>query len=537
MKFQRIRRQAITALLVLILAVIFLPSPQPSSAVDGTRSFDKPASTYTGPATVTCFTSPDSSWAVLRDLMRSTQNEMLICVYSISNGFLINEVENALERNSSMEIKILVSWKWASSAERTYTKGAFYNLSQHAAFENNLWLFYSEDTDLEFTHGKYMIYDREVLIVQSCNWAKSGIPPRNSTGNREWGVAIRQPDVVNYFMDVFTHDWLLPNTEPYTPSSGDAYTFSNYQPGGSYTAPFPSQTISDTMSIQCVVSPDNSVDTILSLIRSATSTLHIQQMYIRETWGATYANQFLDEIINVRKRGVDCRVIMDIKDDENMEVANTLWAAGVAVAWQGEHWGATGYWMHNKGIIVDDEKVFVSSINWSNYSVSQNREAGVIITHTGVAGFFANVFQWDWEHAQRFRGPTSPVLDDVREPDINGEVGLFWSESTPLEGSIDYYQIQMSSRDTFNTILGVWETNHLQYIIRRLGAGTYYFRVRAVDENGLFSPWSNTESTTVVPGNEFPFLIPGYPWEAILLSLALALVPVLIIRRRKHRFA
>ncbi len=537
---QRIRRPACLALLVLMLAIFVLPAPQLSQAVEETRSFDKPASTYTGPATVTCFTSPDSSWAVLKDLMRSTQNEMLICVYSISNGFLINEVENALERNSSMEIKIMVSWKWASPAERTYTKGAFYNLSQHVAFENNLWLIFSEDTDLEFTHGKYMIYDREVLIVQSSNWAKSGVPPRNSTGNREWGVAIRQPDVVNYFMEVFTHDWLLPNIELYTPSSGDEYSFSNYQPGGSYSAPHQTQTYTDTMSIQCVISPDNSVDTILALIRSATNKLDVQQMYIRRTWGPSYPNQFLEEIKAARRRGVLCRVIMDEKDEDNHDVADILVDAGVGVVWQGEHWGSGGYWMHNKGIIVDDEKVLISSINWSNYSVSQNREAGVLITHTGVTGFFAEVFEWDWEHGVYLGGlglvpPTTPILDEVREPDINGQVELSWSECTDHDGVVDYYQVQMSSRESFSAILGEWEIDGLNHDITGLSAGTFFFRVRAVDNNGLYGRWSNIDGTTVVPGNEFPFLIPGFPWEAILLSLVLALIPTLIIRRRRRQ--
>ncbi len=536
---QRIRRPAGLALLVIMLAVFIIPAPQLSQVAGVSRSFDKPASTYTGPATVTCFTSPDSSWAVLRGLMRGAQSEMLICVYSISNGFLVNEIENALERNSSMEIKILVSWKWASPAERTYTKGAFYNLSQHAAFENNLWLVFSEDTDLEFTHGKYMIYDREVLIVQSCNWAKSGIPPRNSTGNREWGVAIRQPDVVNYFMEVFTSDWLLPNIELYTPNPGDAYSFSNYQPGGSYSAPHAAQTYTDTMSIQCILSPDNSVDTILALIRSATYKLDVQQMYIKPTWGPSYPNQFLEEILEARRRGVLCRVIMDEKDDDNAGVADTLVDAGVGVSWQGEHWGSGGYWMHNKGIIVDGRKVLVSSINWSNYSVSQNREAGVLITHTGVAGFFASVFQWDWEHSVYLGGlgllnPFAPVLDDVREPDINGEIELSWSMSWDLDGSVEYYQIQMSSRNTFTAILGEWEINGLYYDVSGLSAGTYFFRVRAVDDDGLYSPWSNIDGTTVVPGNEFPFLIPGYPWEAILLSLVLVLAPALITRRHRQ---
>jgi cardiolipin synthase A/B len=52
--------------------------------------------------------------------------------------------------------------------------------------------------------------------------------------------------------------------------------------------------------------------------------------------------------------------------------------------------------IHNKGVIVDDERVLVSSINWNSNSPNFNREAGVIIDHPGVARYFREVFDDDW---------------------------------------------------------------------------------------------------------------------------------------------
>jgi phosphatidylserine/phosphatidylglycerophosphate/cardiolipin synthase-like enzyme len=40
--------------------------------------------------------------------------------------------------------------------------------------------------------------------------------------------------------------------------------------------------------------------------------------------------------------------------------------------------------------------VLVSSINWNSVSPNFNREAGVIIEHPGVAGYFLEVFEDDW---------------------------------------------------------------------------------------------------------------------------------------------
>jgi phosphatidylserine/phosphatidylglycerophosphate/cardiolipin synthase-like enzyme len=53
--------------------------------------------------------------------------------------------------------------------------------------------------------------------------------------------------------------------------------------------------------------------------------------------------------------------------------------------------------IHNKGVIVDNRSVLVSSINWNSNSPNFNREAGVIIEHPDVARYFKEVFEDDWE--------------------------------------------------------------------------------------------------------------------------------------------
>jgi PLD-like domain len=54
---------------------------------------------------------------------------------------------------------------------------------------------------------------------------------------------------------------------------------------------------------------------------------------------------------------------------------------------------------HNKVIIVDEEKVLVSSQNWSNTGVSSNREAGIILEYPEIAVYYAKIFESDWSTA------------------------------------------------------------------------------------------------------------------------------------------
>jgi phosphatidylserine/phosphatidylglycerophosphate/cardiolipin synthase-like enzyme len=50
----------------------------------------------------------------------------------------------------------------------------------------------------------------------------------------------------------------------------------------------------------------------------------------------------------------------------------------------------------------------VSSINWNSVSPNFNREAGVIIDHPGVAGYFLEVFEDDWSTSSK----TPPITTD-----------------------------------------------------------------------------------------------------------------------------
>jgi len=46
---------------------------------------------------------------------------------------------------------------------------------------------------------------------------------------------------------------------------------------------------------------------------------------------------------------------------------------------------------------VDGETVLVSSANWSGDGVLRNRDAGLIIRNSEIAGYYQKVFVDDWE--------------------------------------------------------------------------------------------------------------------------------------------
>jgi len=66
--------------------------------------------------------------------------------------------------------------------------------------------------------------------------------------------------------------------------------------------------------------------------------------------------------------------------------------------------------IHNKGVIVDWQRVLVSSINWNSSFSNLNREAGVIIDHPGVAQYFLTVFEDDWNNTVTSPQPKTDYL-------------------------------------------------------------------------------------------------------------------------------
>ncbi|MFX1509363.1 MAG: fibronectin type III domain-containing protein [Promethearchaeota archaeon] len=128
--------------------------------------------------------------------------------------------------------------------------------------------------------------------------------------------------------------------------------------------------------------------------------------------------------------------------------------------------------------------------------------------------------------------PTTPVLDDPGDSSPSGDITVSWSASTDSDGSIDHYELQMSDSASFTTILDTFTTTYTNYNITGLVPSTYYFRVRAIDNNGAWSNWSSDESIAIIVLP--PPIIPGFPIATIIIGLCVALGLTVLIRRRKR---
>ncbi len=148
------------------------------------------------------FVSPDSSFKIIVDELRNATDSIYLNIYEFTNPFLCDELINALLRNVSVNILLDGSPVGGIIDEEKYILNKIANYGGNIRFivnkiDKNIYKRYV------FNHGKYLIIDNKTVIVESCNWAKSGIPKDSSYGNREWGIVVKNESIANFFLMFF----------------------------------------------------------------------------------------------------------------------------------------------------------------------------------------------------------------------------------------------------------------------------------------------------------------------------------------------
>lgn len=381
-----------------------------------------PSFSFTG--NITAYSMPDSAYSVLGGLVDGAASSIDLNLYEFHLAQLKDKLVSARGRGVAVRVfleggpvgGLVDQGKWV--AQELYNAGAqvryIVNDSTNSRYQR-----------YRYDHAKYALVDGSKVFVQSENWKTTGTPVDNSYGNRGWGAVIDNSSYAAFLQQVFDADWNtnMPDSFPFTPGHA---TYGGPSAGfvpdtsvttGSYVSPFASQTFTGTHTVTPVVIPEHGLlDTkgIIGLLKSATKTLYVEQLYIHKYWGSTAGgcnettcpDLFLAEVLAAARRGVKVRVVLDsafldlndpkdntytrdyintIAANEGLDMEARLINLGVAKVEK----------VHNKGLIVDGQKTLVSSINWSENSPDNNREMGVIIDDAGIADFFTDIFYYD----------------------------------------------------------------------------------------------------------------------------------------------
>jgi predicted AlkP superfamily pyrophosphatase or phosphodiesterase len=109
--------------------------------------------------------------------------------------------------------------------------------------------------------------------------------------------------------------------------------------------------------------------------------------------------------------------------------------------------------------------------------------------------------------------PPAPTLYDPGATLNEGEYYVAWSSVADEGSGLKHYELQESDSPSFNTVS--YYTTATSYLITGKSSGTYYYRVRAIDNADNTGEWSNTQDVIVdIPPPSEPEP-PAPSWSAI----------------------
>lgn len=199
-----------------------------------------------------------------------------------------------------------------------------------------------------FTHQKTMVIDGKVAYIMTLNQTASAF-----TRNREYGIITGEPRHVQEILAVYEADW---NRTPIQVQDPDL-----------------------------VWSPYNSREKLVALIASAQRTLEIQTEVMSD-------DQVINTLLDRARRGVKVRVVMSPPEDASSseEGLARLTQGGVGVKL------IRSPYIHAKLVLVDGTRGWIGSENFSDNSLDNNRELGILLRNPDILKTLAATFEQDW---------------------------------------------------------------------------------------------------------------------------------------------
>jgi phosphatidylserine/phosphatidylglycerophosphate/cardiolipin synthase-like enzyme len=286
------------------------------------------------------FVLPDDGAAVVLDEFTAAQRTIDIAVYLLTADEVVETLAAAVERGVRVRV-LLEPDPFGGSGDVDADVAHLRALGIEVRFSGK---------DVRFGHIKTFVVDDRVALVTSLNLTNAAL-----TDNRELGVVSTEPAVVSTARDLFEADWT----------------------GSEAPAPGP-----------LVVSPMNSRATVEGLIAAAASTIDVYAEVIRD-------DAVVGLLTDRASRGVVVRVIVpDEVSPDDAGIYARLTRAGVMVSTN------RSPYQHAKMLLIDGERALVGSINFTQTSMDDNREAGIVLDDALSTGRLAAVFAQDWSAAE-----------------------------------------------------------------------------------------------------------------------------------------
>ena len=389
-----------------------------------------PLAKVSRPITMLACASPDAGFTVLATFLQAAKERLTVGLYDFTSGDILNTLLGVIDARG-LPFKMVLDHPALNPTANQSDEQTVQAITKGDRNGTVMWALTETDPDTTkwifptAYHIKVAVRDGTAFWLSSGNWNVSNQPnlrvktPRRGSltnADRDWHVVMMDAGLAKVFEAYIEHDYLVASgvqagksveqqqlkkaieqavalqRQEMKKQSGGVVT-----PRVPYTLGAPKMFTKAQMTVQPLLTPDKGRKTsmyaehVLPLIQSARKTLYMQYQYIHPSSlpADTGFEALVDAVADAVRRKVDVRVICS-EYENTPQYIELLHERGLSSVLRVQNN------VHNKGIVVDSKTVLVSSQNWSDQGVLQNRDAGVIIGHAGVAQFFQASFLQDW---------------------------------------------------------------------------------------------------------------------------------------------
>jgi phosphatidylserine/phosphatidylglycerophosphate/cardiolipin synthase-like enzyme len=361
------------------------------------------------------YASPDSTYAVSSKLLNEAQSEIIIGIYDFTADYMKEILLNAMQRGVKVSLMLDIDMKAEEKIFDELEQFGCKAVPAPSCASKVIHYFPS-------SHEKVIIVDGTWVLVQSGNYSTNSIPfneidggdPKKfKKGNRDMGVAIKSTALAEFFSKVLKSDMKLQlnasGPQSLRTGADEAPFLVEVVPKNIPEKLFPSKSFkpSSAVTVTPILTPDNYLDVIPSVLAGAKKSILIENQYIRGS--QAQVQKLLDAIRQAMDNNpaLDVRIILgklfsaaDVQKEKD-NVALLKKEYGLKLKTNIRYIDTTRFvHCHNKLIIVDNSSVLISSQNWSGTAVETNREAGVLMEFPAISKYYSAIFESDWKTAQ-----------------------------------------------------------------------------------------------------------------------------------------
>jgi sugar-specific transcriptional regulator TrmB len=295
--------------------------------------------------------TPDDGQKPVIEAINNAKNEILMEMYHLTQQPVIDALVQAVQRKVIVRViidsKSIVDAKGKQSFDALKAGGVDVRGSSRA---------------FSITHSKAMAIDKNLAFISSINMTSL------YKYARDFGVFTSEAKVVSDLTAIFEADWKnAVDNSMVTPSLS---------------------------SDRIIVSPTNSADILMEFINNSKTSI---LLYV-ENLGS---QEILKAIEAAARRGVDVKVnvpLCDLNPDifYNTKPKDELIAAGVHFRVMPGRGTPDIPYIHAKMILVDNQKAYIGSVNFSINSLHFARETGIFVSQADILQKLKDTFMKDW---------------------------------------------------------------------------------------------------------------------------------------------